>query len=296
MTESPKPSFTYLAVSVLVILFSLVLVSTSISAIADTGNPFSLIGGPIIFAISMSLVIQQYRATFRQVRSAATFAAVMLFIGGGFLAFALVVTFGEMVSRGVHLAWLGILLPVLAMSLFGAVAGWLNMRWSRKLPKLANSSPGFRFTIRELLAVTAMVSFVMALTTLFIRSDPPKYAEHVDISAAPFGLPENATDISFCRGNRGTIAYEFRTDETSFRDWVASGIGSMESITSGEMLVPIANPVFVRRYNVLSADLTGPDSITVDTGLHYVWSYEDRGVDAVFDSSTNRAYYYAHFH
>lgn len=41
---------------------------------------------------------------------------------------------------------------------------------------------------------------------------------------------------------------------------------------------------------------TGPDEITINDGLIYTWSNEDRGVQAAFDRTTNRAYYFAHFH
>ncbi|MEM6471344.1 MAG: hypothetical protein AAF802_17415 [Planctomycetota bacterium] len=132
------------------------------------------------------------------------------------------------------------------------------------------------------------------MTASFIRSTPPRYAENVSVADAPFGLPPSAIDVSFCQGSRGTIAYEFTVDETSFREWVAEGIGSIESNASNTILEQITTPVSITRYNAYSSELNGPDSITVNNGLHYSWSLEDRGVQAVFDPNTSRAYYFAH--
>tara|TARA_Y100001933_G_scaffold215598_1_gene222344 strand:- start:179 stop:736 length:558 start_codon:yes stop_codon:yes gene_type:complete len=144
-------------------------------------------------------------------------------------------------------------------------------------------------------------SLLLAYGFLYLRDGAfnqnlPRYAENVPVAEAPFGLPADATDVSFYQGFRGTIAYEFTIDETSFREWVADGIGSIESNASNTELEQITTPVSITRYNAYSPELNGPDSITVNNGLYYSWSFEDRGVYAVFDSTTDRAYYFAHFH
>ncbi len=59
---------------------------------------------------------------------------------------------------------------------------------------------------------------------------------------------------------------------------------------------PITVPYSIRRYNSLTTDLTGTDSITIVNGLYCEWSKEDRSVYATFDWTTNLPYYYAHFH
>lgn len=142
----------------------------------------------------------------------------------------------------------------------------------------------------------AAIAFVVCLVSGFVRSTPPRYAEHVTRDKAPFGLPANATDISFCQGVRGTIAYEFTIDEDDFKAWVASGIGSFESNAASVPVAPITTPYTIRRYNALTRDLTGPEEITITQGLYYDWSKEDRGVHAAYDRTTGRAYYFAHFH
>ncbi len=295
MTETPKPTLLLIATSVLVIAFSLFLVSAAIAAFTVTWDPCSLIGGAIILPLPAALAVQQYRATFRGVGSAALTAAILLFIIGGFAAFAFATTFGEIAMGGGELPWFSMLLPMFAVAVVGLFGGWLNLRWRSKLPKMGIDA-GWRFSLREILAAVTAIALLTGLTASFVRSTPPRYAENVPVAEAPFGLPADATDVSFCQGFRGTIAYEFTIDETSFREWVADGIGSIESNASNTELEQITTPVSITRYNAYSSELNGPDSITVNNGLYYSWSFEDRGVYAVFDSTTDRAYYFAHFH
>ena len=159
-----------------------------------------------------------------------------------------------------------------------------------------DNAPGLRYSTRELLGTMTIIAAVFALSSWLHNSAPPKYAEHVEFAEAPFGLPSEATDISFCRGFRGTIAFEFSIDEIGFREWVKSGIGSIESQSAGIALLPITTSVSIWRYSFLASELPGSDITTVSAGFHYSWSHEDRGVYAVFNSTTNRAYYYAHYH
>ncbi len=295
MTESPKPPPLLIGTSVLVIAFSLFLVSAALAAFTATWEPCLLIGGAIILPLPAALAVQQYRATFRRVGPAALTAAVLLFTVGGIAAFAFVTTFGEIAMGGGELPWFGLLLPMLAVASVGLFGGWLDLRWRSNLPPMS-ADAAWRFSLREVLAAVAAISVLTGLTASFIRSTPPRYAENVSVADAPFGLPPSATEVSFCQGFRGTIAYEFTVDEASFREWVAEGIGSIESNASNTKLEQIITPVSITRYNAYSSELSGPDSITVNNGLHYSWSFEDRGVYAVFDSTTNRAYYFAHFH
>ena len=60
MTETPKPTLLLVAMSVLVIGFSLFLVSVAIAAFTVTWDPCSLIGGAIILPLPVALAIQQY--------------------------------------------------------------------------------------------------------------------------------------------------------------------------------------------------------------------------------------------
>ena len=279
----------------LVILASLFLFSVALAAVSFIGDAFSFLGGVILLPISVVLGVQQYRAAFRGVRSAAKCAAIMLIGIGAILTLPCLTIAWETITSEGKIPWF-ILLIAMLLTIVAGVGGWLNLCWMRSLTDEPDTFSRPRFSMRELFAAMTAVSVVAALTTALIRTSLPRHAEHVDISVAPYGLPRSATDISYYLGTRGTIAYEFTTDETTFRNWVESGLGSFDSRAANVPLLPIANPETIRRYTAFSPDLTGPDSITVPRGLYYSWSFEDEGVHAVFDSSTNRAYYFSHSH
>lgn len=265
-----------------------------------TWDPCPLIGGAIVLPLPAVLAIQQYRGTFRYNAKAALISSVLLFIVAGLASLAFAMTLGEMIVEEVRIPWMSLLLPILATGVVSGASAWMNLSWSRRLKRSATTdeltADRTRFSLRELLIAVVAIACVTVLVTYFVRTTPPRHAENVSRDKAPFGLPAEATEISYCQGFRGTIAYEFTIDEEGFVEWVESGIGSLESDAASVSLQPITAPYSIRRYYGLTANLTGPDSITITNGLYYDWSKEDRGVYAAFDRTTNRAYYYAHFH
>lgn len=265
-----------------------------------TWDPCSLIGGGIVLPLPTALAIQQYRGTFRSNAKAALISSVLLFVVAGFALFALAMTLGEMIVEDVRIPWTSLLLPLLGTGVVSGASAWMNLSWSRRLnhsaPLDVHMADRVSFWKHELMVAVTAIALVTALVAFFVRSTPPRYAENVPRDKAPFGLPTEATEISFCQGFRGTIAYEFTIDEKGFVNWVESRIGSLESEAANISIKPIAVPYSIQRYNSLTADLTGPDSITIANGLYYEWSKEDRGVYAAFDRTANRAYYFAHSH
>jgi hypothetical protein len=263
-------------------------------------DPCSLIGGVIVLLLPAILAIQQYRGTFRYESKAALTSSLLLFIVAGLAWVAFAMTLGEMLVEGVPVPWTSLILPQLAIGAISGASAWVNFSWSRLLKRSATTDEvtvnRTRFSLLELLIAVAASACVTALVTYSVQTTPPRYAEHVSRDKAPFGLPAKATEISFCQGFRGTIAYEFTIDEKGFVEWVESGIGSLESAAANAPLQPITAPYSIRRYYGLTANLTGPDSITIADGLYYDWSKEDRGVYVAFDRTTCRAYYYAHSH
>jgi len=254
----------------------------------------------------VALAISQYLAVFRRNVKSATIAAVLLFCPGGLAGLVFVMTAGEIGMegmKGIDLVPGFLLLPILVPCTASVLLGWINWRWRETMKASAHDSPGessglrpLQFSLRELLAAVTVLAVVMGLAAYFSKPAQPRYAEHVDQSRAPSSIPDGASDISFCHGYRGTIAYEFTIDEQGFRDWVNSGIGSLESEAARVQIEPIKGPHKIYRYCCLTSELIGPDEATVTQGLHYSWSKEDRGVHAVFDSVANRAYYFAHSH
>lgn len=264
-------------------------------------NPFTMLGSLVILPLSIVLAAHQYRGTFRLVPSAAKTTSVLLYIFGGFLLFAGVTTAGEAVVEGVSMRlFASFLFPMFGAAALSLAAGRMNALCSAKLrADLATGATSPRqsgFTLRELLLVVGVLAIMTGITAQFIGSAPPTFAEHIDAAAAPVELPDGATDVSYCRGHRGTIAYEFTIDEARFRDWVSSGIGSIEAQSAGIPLQEITSPFTIKRYYLYSSELSGPYDVTIASGLSYTWSKEDRGVYAAFDRTTGRAYFHAHYH
>jgi hypothetical protein len=263
--------------SALVISGNLLLLSAFIAGNVVEPNPFALMSGLFILPLCISMAAQQYRGTFRGVPSAATTASVLLYVFAGFLLFGVITSTGEAVLQGSSLHLMApFLIPMLVAAALCVAFGRMNALWSRKLREgLASGviSPVQRgFSLRELLLAVGVVAALTGITSQFIESAPPWYAKNIDPSAAPFRLPSGATDVSYCKGYRGTITYEFTIDEQAFRDWVRSGIGSIESESAGVPLREITSPFTITRYHAYSSELNGPDDITVANGLFYSWS------------------------
>ncbi|MCE9553526.1 MAG: hypothetical protein K8T91_09155 [Planctomycetes bacterium] len=271
----------------------------ALAAFAVTWDPCSLIGGCIMLPWPLALGIQQYRGTFRRNAKAGHTSAISLFVIGG-LGCLILVAFGAQLGlRGRHL-WLRDLLPIGLGSMFAFLAGRANLQWARLLrtetSTPASSPQGMRFSLRELFLAVTLVAVIAALVTSFVKAIPPRFAEHVDVAQAPFGLPPEAKDVSYFQGYRGTIAYEFTIDEAGFRRWVESGIGSIEAKSANVSLEPIEGSHTISTYHALTSALPGPEKVTLTDGLYYGWSKEDRGVHAAFDRVRQRAYYFAHYH
>jgi len=139
-----------------------------------------------------------------------------------------------------------ILIPILVAASFSIAFGRMNALWSRKLRATMDSgavaSLHRGFSLRELLLAIGIIAALTGIYSQFIRSTSPRCAENITPSMAPIGLPSGATDVSYCKGSRGTIAYEFNIDELSFRKWANSGIGSIESESANISLREITSP------------------------------------------------------
>lgn len=301
-SQLPRPSRLFSTISVLVIAGNLFLLSVFIAANVVEPNPFAMmLGGCSFLPMWVVIAIQQYRGTFRCVASAATTTSVLLYMIGGFMVFVLISMIAESVQDGVALRLIATPLIWMFVVAAGSLAfARMNALWSRQLRSAlaagAVAANRRGFSLRELLLAVSVIAAMTGITSQFIRSGPPRYAEHIEGSAAPFRLPPGATDVSYGKGYRGTIAYEFTTDELAFRRWVDSGIGSIEAQSAEVPVREITHPFTITRYYTHSSELTGPFDITVHIGLYYSWSKEDRGVYAAYDRSTGRAYYYAHYH
>ena len=258
-------------------------------------------GGVLIAPLFSVLAVQQYRGTFRGVPSAATTASVIQYGWGGLLLFGVATTAGEAMADSIAVSFLAsVLVPMFLSASFSLVSGRMNALWARCL-RTAFCAGAARpiqrgFSLRELILAVTVIAAMTAITTPLIRTAKPKFAEHIHAADAPFHSPAGATDVSYSRGFRGTVAFEFTCDELAFRDWVVAGIGSIEARAAAVPIREISSSHTITRYYAYASQLNGPTEIAVNSGLFYSWSREDRGVHAVYDRATGRGYYHAHYH
>jgi len=302
MTELPRPTKAFAVLSGLVILGSLYILSGFLAeAIVDPSGPTAILGIPTIGVLFTVAAIQQYRSTFHGKPAAARVTSILFYVMGGVLALAFVTNVGECVIEGIGPQfWWPLAVFLLLPGILGLLWARWNARWSQQL-RLAYAGsaeplPSRTFTLRELLLGVVVVAVMAGFTKQSIQTCPPQFGEHVEAAAARVYVPESATDVSFARGYRGTISYEFNTDESSFRTWVARGIGSMEANAAGVPTREIVEPFRIERYGGIGRQLGGPKETEIVDGLYYCWRKEDRGVYAAFDRQTGRAYYHAHYH
>lgn len=290
MDDDLKPGIPLVASSILVIGSCLFMTSLAISALAVTWDPCSMVGGAIVLPFFVVLGIDQYRGTFCRSRTAAGRAAILLFVPSGLMTFGFVTTVGEVIQKKAFIPWS--LLAVLSAIAVGTfLAGWLNRRWSRQLPVLPAAGTSFRFSRREVAVAAIAIAVLVAITTCFVRTRGPRFAEHLDRDAVPFYVPPGASDISYCHGFRGCITYEFSIDEAGFRKWIDSDIRACNPDWAKSLIEPITRPVPVTRYKMGASGAVEYEVIQVSEGLGYFWYHEDQSIRAVFDAGANRAYY-----
>jgi len=299
-----KPPKLLLAVSVLIITGTGLLISAFIAAIVDELNPFALVSAGMLLPWCAVLAIQQYRGIFRGVPSGALTAAVLLFTASGLFLLVMLGTIANIVTCARDAITWGMIMPPLAVPLVGMaiclLMASIDLRWANRLRRayatgLARHKRS-AVTGREGILLLAILAAMVGATSYMIASTPPRYAEHIDPAAAPFRLPAGASDVSYRKGYRGSITYEFNINEHRFRTWVASGIGSRESDLAGVTVKNITDAFTIPRYTGWVPQSNEPEEVTITDGLYYSWSRQDRGVYAGYDRSSGRAYYYAHFH
>jgi len=313
----PKRPTMFLVSSVLVLAQCLFFISGALATFVITWPPYSAVLGVIVLPPAIIVAVCQYLAAFRGNAGAPKAAAVFVIIGGVAPPVFLVVLFvlGAVDGAEVLLPLVLVILPMLAsleelgrpfgaavllfllgMGPMGCLAGWLNRRRGRQL-EAAGVSEGdtlglARFSLQELMLFVTVAAGIMSATTYFVHALPPQYAEHVLPEKTPFNIPENATDVCFCRNARLAKAYEFTIDEEGFRAWIEAGVDGVAPWHEDGSLWPIAGTYTIRRYHGLSPELTGPKSITIADGLYYEWRQGSERIYTAFDRETNRAYYY----
>jgi hypothetical protein len=289
----PRPSKTLVALSILVIAACMFLVSMGIASMTVTWDPCAMFGGLMIIPVPALLVLQQYSGTFKRHYKAAQFAGALCLVLSGFPLMGVVGGTLESIGDGKSLP-IDFILALIACAAPFVVAGYLNLRWSRHLEAsdYRPTDERFRMSMRELLVATAVICAMLAMTMTFVRNQPKQFGVNVTAEESGLSLPDNATRVSYARG---TLLFEFDTDETSFRKWVEAGVGEIESGPVNGPLWPIENEIEVVRFISFAPGVAGPERVALTDGLFYRASSGDQWIDVAFDRKTNRAYFYANY-
>jgi len=301
MDRQPKPGAAMVAAAAVVVAACMVATAAVLALFAARGDLCALSMGILLTPFPIGLGIAQYVATSRRNARAARTAAAMLLCLGGMASVALVALAAAWIEGGAA-AWRGTGMDALGMVLvagFSLWAGVMNLQWSHRIRSAARTAATeerlperLQFSLADLLLVLTSVAVITGMTFYCVENTRRRFAEHVDRARAPRELPAEATDVSFCKGRAGTVACEFTTSEAGFVAWVESSLGRSQP-AAGAVVQPIAVPVVVNRYFFLRPNLNGPATATVSSGLCYQWTDGSRGEQAVFDRTTNRAYYFA---
>jgi hypothetical protein len=296
-----RPSWLYLACSVLTMGISIFGSAVAFSGLVHW-DPCTVVGGVIMLPFPLAILFLQYAAAFRKNVRAAKILAMLLFGINGLVVLIPVSAAGEML---VARAWptrgfVGFLACAFGLALFGMLCAWLNLRWAAILRAALSSSNTteadvrpFQFSLRELLAWTAIIALICGLTMWSIRGTGPRFVEHATPDEAGLSLPAGASDVCCYRGYRGYEAYEFSIDEAGFFEWVDSGLLSPEAESAHVAVAPITDSFQMRRYPWLRSGQTSPDAFaTITHGYCYEWSKEDRAIHFAYDSDIKRAYFY----
>jgi len=262
---------------------------------------FGFVACPFLIVVT----IQQYRGTFRHAPFATYFCCAMLFLAGcltGLLSVLISVYLATYVGINDIIQFLVLWLAISAV-FFGAAR--LNLYWGREIDAILSSpSPPTKrrgYSLQELLLFVGILAVMSGVVGRRVQNAPPFYAnipivaEHVDISAVPFNVPTEATDISYSQSRRGKLTYEFSIDEAAFKKWVNTQVMATPDIEIERPLSEIAasDIVYVERH-------VNAKEITVTDGLlysHWIKTENTEGspdgyVQVSYDRTTGRAYYY----
>jgi len=155
--------------------------------------------------------------------------------------------------------------------------------------KFLTDQSGNKYRRRKMMGILLMSGCVCLFAAYLVHSayQYPEIGEHVPYGQLPYqgGFPPEGSDFSWRRGYRGTSYYEFTVSEEAFQRWISSQ-------TRWEYCKPITEGVTIQ-YSIhrLKDD---EERTCVTDGLCAGWG-NGKGGRAVFDRSTNRAYYWTYY-
>lgn len=301
--EFPRPPILLVLFSVAIILGACVGMGAAIAEMVMWPDVCSVISAMLVIALAVMVAVGHYQAFLRREQSAAQVMWIV-YVGLGLLP---CLYLAESIERyrehpsQLHRDGIRNLVQFCAIWIAAfAFLTWLAYRWYRKLKAFNECSESPRssrpWMKRDSLAVVPAIVVIAVSAVVFAAGQLPPCAEHVSIEQAASFLPQSATDISYCKGYRGTFAAEFSVDEPDFVAWVKEEVETPATRADGIKLEEVGRGQRITRYYELSTALDGPAVFQLGPGLSFSWSFEDEGIHAAYDRDTNRAYYFVHHH
>ena len=145
-----------------------------------------------------------------------------------------------------------------------------------------------QFSLRVVLCLLTGTSIVVLLCCWMSGAMKPQIGQSVDRNASGIsGLPENAIGVSFFEpGLLGPLrAYEFTTNESTFRSWASNNSWPVGEITK---------PQRIQRFSFCAGMPNVASDVEISNGLYFQTVHGDSGVYVAFDRDHTRAYFFRH--
>ena len=308
MKTTPLERWLVVGNSVIIIGISAALAGLAVSGIVSW-NVCSMLGGMVVLPFPLAVGGLQYAAGFRQNARAAKVVGIIHLVACAVFGFGWIANTSECIFEKGSLTWdqCSPLLILLCIATYCGICAWINLRVGKYLraataegglPVATGAMGRYQFTLRELLGGIVIVSIMASVASYTIRLEGKQYAEHVTREEAPvnvFQLPEDVTDVCYCRRCRGSLAYEFTIDEAGFHNWAKNRLEYSPSNSAASIdKIQKGNPFTIERYTSLMPE---PSSIenetaTITQGYFYELWWQDEGLKLAYDSVNQRAYFY----
>ncbi len=253
------------------------------------------LGSLLLLPGFLGLGLTQYAGTFQGKPARAEMVARLYSFSGGFMLIVLVCILLDIARSGHHPSG-----PVVAVgALFAALAAWgriggrLNREWAEQLRRFEEEQGAdSELPARKghpLVWISTCIVFLAAVGMAYWAL-MPRVGEHVEPSASPLLLPEDASDVCYWI-YAGNTVFEFSVSEQGFLAWAEAEIENRQS--DFEEMKPLVEPETVPTYRAWLPGAPLPHETVIEEGYHHAWRQGGKTVQYAYDQRAGRAYYAA---
>ncbi len=288
----PTPSRPLIACSLAAILLCVVLCALCTATLL---RPWGIagLGGLLLLPGFLGLALTQYAGTFQAKASRAEMVARLYAFLGGFMLIVLACLLFDIAWSGQHPSGpvLGVGAGFAVLAVWGRIGSRLNRSWAKELRSFESELEEEERTAARpghpIVWITSLLVYVVA-TAVFYGGMGPRSGEHVEPSASPFVLPEDASDVGYWM-YAGDTVLEFSISERGFLDWAEAQINRRQGDFEG--LKAVKEPQSIPTYRAWLPDQAPPHEAVVEDGYYHGWQREGKTIEYAYDRKTGRAYY-----